>query len=860
MRKGFKKALSVVLSAAMLVSLGSGLDISTAGAEDTTAGTTTEGEAAQGFYKAMVGFQTSGYDCRDGYKPDQIRADAAYNTWLTENGKTVPAYNGINIYQNGNVASLKKDGTIKKPEKVELYPDAAVTDVKMTKDGEYTVSVSNLKLDETVAAGGIFNMLYVATNIPVAEGDNISVKASSIKVAGQDIATDAALPSKGDLKVGGQYIFMAADAYASETDKKGYTNLPLYYDTADKSKDLKVPEGTFDVEITFSVEGVDWSKAPTTDDVPTPAPTQVPTTAPVVTPPPVVNLKTSFDMYLSANVNDGLTPETATELISPTTGKKIQSASWGSEEMKAKVFAAKSTNKTNGKVTDAFDQKESYYVVNPESSATISKTGEYSLSVVAAGNSEDITGNGAIWFPIMINGSVSNMPTDFNIVGKSVTVGDKSYAWNAHLLQDSQGSVRLVVCNQWATEDEKADNNTITEAIPVKQGDKITFNFYVTADAPAPAKTATPVAIAPSTSYNAYLGFQTDDWLFRDPWNNSDTGLKSKDYDYLKQVAWNHDGKTNPINVTSITDAKMEKNGVKYNLSIKGLDVKKVSSASTKFNMLFITTDIPLSMKGVQVKDAVLKIDGKKIKEYKVVPNKADASKYYQFMLADAYAPDDGTKDAPYPKGAELKTFPTDSIEVEYTVSGVDFNSKVIGVKKGKTFTQGNFKYKVTKAVVLSGDNKVTKGAVQVVGLSKKGKKKANLSLGATAKVTSKAAISTAAAVMTYKVTTLKSGAFKNSAKLKSFSFKKAANVKKLPSKVFMNCKKLKKVELNKKMKKIPAAAFKGCKNLATIKCNAKLSSVSKSAFKGCKKKIKITGKSKKANKKKIKKAYKKVK
>ena len=83
MRKGFKKALSFVLSTAMLVSLGSGLDISTAGAENTTAGTTTEGEAAQGFYKAMVGFQTSGYDCRDGYKPDQIRADAAYNTWLT---------------------------------------------------------------------------------------------------------------------------------------------------------------------------------------------------------------------------------------------------------------------------------------------------------------------------------------------------------------------------------------------------------------------------------------------------------------------------------------------------------------------------------------------------------------------------------------------------------------------------------------------------------------------------------------------------------------------------------------------------------------------------------------------------------
>lgn len=861
MRKGFKKALSFVLSAAMLVSLGSGLDISTAGAETTENGTGTEtaATATGGAFKASLSFEVSGtYDYRHPY--EGLDAEKKYNEWAAKNNIVIPNYNGLNIYYNGNGASLKKDGTLKKPEKVEPCLDASVVDEKMKADGEYTIAIKNLKLDKAAEQGEVFNMLKVATNIPMDEANkDAKITATSVKIAGKEIGKDAVLPVKGDIKAGSYYQFMIANQYAPDD---GTNPLPLYYSagSGDYSKSLAVPSGAFDIEVTFKIEGVDWTTAPAEDAEPTPAPTQVPTTAPVVTPPPVVDLKTSFDMYLSANVNDGLTPETATELVSPTTGKKLQSASWGSEEMKAKVFAAKSTNKTNGKVTDAFDQKESYYVVNPESSATISKTGEYSLSVVAAGNSEDITGNGAIWFPIMINGSISNMPTDFNIVGKSVTVGDKSYAWNSHLLQDSQGSVRLVVCNQWATEDEKADNNTIAEAIPVKQGDKITFNFYVTADAPAPAKTATPVAIGPSTSYNAYLGFQTDDWLFRDPWNNSETGLKCKDYDYLKQVAWNHGGKTNPINVTSITDAKMEKNGVKYNLSIKGLDVKKVSSASTKFNMLFITTDIPLSMKGVQVKNAVLKIDGKKIKEYKVVPNKADASKYYQFMLADAYAPDDGTKDAPYPKGAELKTFPTDSIEVEYTVSGVDFNSKVIGVKKGKTFTQGNFKYKVTKAVVLSGDNKVTKGAVQVVGLSKKGKKKASLSLGATAKVTSKAAISTAAAVMTYKVTTLKSGAFKNSAKLKSFSFKKATNVKKLPSKVFMNCKKLKKVELNKKMKKIPAAAFKGCKNLATIKCNAKLSSVSKSAFKGCKKKIKITGKSKKANKKKIKKAYKKVK
>lgn len=39
MRKGFKKALSFVLSAAMMVSLGSGLDIAPASAADGAAGT-----------------------------------------------------------------------------------------------------------------------------------------------------------------------------------------------------------------------------------------------------------------------------------------------------------------------------------------------------------------------------------------------------------------------------------------------------------------------------------------------------------------------------------------------------------------------------------------------------------------------------------------------------------------------------------------------------------------------------------------------------------------------------------------------------------------------------------------------------
>ncbi len=845
MRKSFKKALSFVLSAAMLVSLGSGLDISTASVAATENGTGTEtaATASGGAFKARVGFQMDNWSCRDEFADDKNYSEKKYIEWAKENNVALEDYNGCNIYLGGKVVAYnqKKNKWDNKPEDAKIMKGAKVTDVKMTEDGQYTIGIKDLDVNQgkdeikNMATATAFNMLYVATNIPFADSANVKVKASSVMVAGKEVGKDVVLPIKGKTQDGQYCQFMFANKYTSDDGTEGVA----YPENDKKLTDLVAPDGKFDIEITFSIEGVDWSKAPATDDEPEPsvAPT---TQAPEVTPPPEVALKTSFDICVASNMNTALNPEEGARVKADGT-TKVLAATYGSEAMKAKVVAAKGAN---GK--PIYDEAEQDYIVENNASATISKTGTYTLSLTARGNAEDLTKDGAIWLPLIINGSTGTMPTDFNLVGKSVTVGEgdtaKTYRWPSYLAKDSSGDVRLTVYNKYETDPVKKDNaNAILDTISVQKGQKISFTFYVTGDAPAPAKTATPEAIGASTSYMSYLGFQTDDWMFRDTWQ-SDTGLKCKDYNYKKQVAWSHDGKTNAVNVTSITDAKMTKNNVKYKVAIDGLNIKKTSKKSTQFNMLYLSTDIPLSMKGVSVKNAVLKIDGKTVKNYKVVPNKGDASKYYQFMLADAYAPSDGTKNAAYPDGKTLKKLPTKSIEVEYTVSGVDFNSRVVSV--------GNFKYKLTK-------NKA-----QVVGLSKKGKKKANLSLGKTIKVkaASPSAISSAPAVQTYKITSVKAGAFKNSSKLKKFSFKKATNIKALPSKAFMNCKKLKTVELNKKMKKIPAQAFKGCKKLTTIKCNAKLKSVSKSAFKGCKKKIKVTGKSKKGNKKKIKKAYKKVK
>ena len=68
MKKNFKKALSMVLSASMALSMGSGISL---GANTGVAGAAQSGDAASGSaikgYTAAVSFQTSNYDCRDSF-------------------------------------------------------------------------------------------------------------------------------------------------------------------------------------------------------------------------------------------------------------------------------------------------------------------------------------------------------------------------------------------------------------------------------------------------------------------------------------------------------------------------------------------------------------------------------------------------------------------------------------------------------------------------------------------------------------------------------------------------------------------------------------------------------------------------
>lgn len=240
-----KRILANMLSTAVLVSTIFSVPIN--GQE----GGEPKAVASEKTYRAMIGFQTDQYDYRSGY--EQVEVDQVYNEWRGQQGKNIPDQNGVNIYRNGNGPRISKRDGLKDPEKVEPCADAVAVDATVNGDGEYTVSIKNLNLvneDERY-----FTMLDIATDIvKSSDNRNITAKASSVKIGGEEIAKDVVLPVKSDVENGDYYRFMLADAYSASDNTDAAL---LYPGDQNGATALKVPEGAFDIEITFTMEGMD---------------------------------------------------------------------------------------------------------------------------------------------------------------------------------------------------------------------------------------------------------------------------------------------------------------------------------------------------------------------------------------------------------------------------------------------------------------------------------------------------------------------------------------------------------------------------------------------------------------------------
>lgn len=313
---------------------------------------------------------------------------------------------------------------------------------------------------------------------------------------------------------------------------------------------------------------------------------------------------------------------------------------------------------------------------------------------------------------------------------------------------------------------------------------------------------------------HAYIGYQMDStWDYRNAYIPGKTHDDKDSYDYIKAG-------DDVTYTATVKDALLEKDG-EYTISLSGIDL----SASNFFNMLFVSTDIERAeYPDVEVTSATVKVDGKVVEglENIALPyKKGTEDKYYTFAIASKYTDWVVSSDVPFWGEKYLETVPTDSIEITFNIKGLanQVANEPVGPAKGKTFTSGNFVYKVTKQAMTR-----TNGTVTVAGLSKAGKKAKSLSVANTVKKTG-----------TYKVAGIEKNAFKGAAATA--------------------------VTLGKNIKSIPASAFANCKKLTTLTLKAKLSSVKKNAFKGCKKTITVKGTAKKNNVKTLKKSgYKKFK
>ncbi len=180
----------------------------------------------------------------------------------------------------------------------------------------------------------------------------------------------------------------------------------------------------------------------------------------------------------------------------------------------------------------------------------------------------------------------------------------------------------------------------------------------------------TMVTVASAESYNGYLGFQDTVYSFRNHWTEASYGKATPYFD--KAIVWGgNDPESYPeyednydydidgyVLDVDYTDAEITGDGT-YTVSMEGFpwDLDGASS----FNLLFISTDIPLDT-GATITSASVIIDGAVTATYDEPLQNPDDKDYVGILLANIW-----NSDLESYAGA----YPTESLAIEFTVEGL---------------------------------------------------------------------------------------------------------------------------------------------------------------------------------------------
>lgn len=176
------------------------------------------------------------------------------------------------------------------------------------------------------------------------------------------------------------------------------------------------------------------------------------------------------------------------------------------------------------------------------------------------------------------------------------------------------------------------------------------------------ATTFVSMAIPASAAdtYNAYIGVQTQNFAFRNAWNDATYGQGITAEDgmvYFDQITgW--EGATALDKGGDFTDVQITGDGT-YKVGVSNFDF----GSDEYLNLLFVSTDMPLDS-GITISDVKVIMDGQTKYTFDEAFLSPDEKEYLQPMAINIWNSDLGGQD-----GLFAYMMPTSSIEIEFTVS-----------------------------------------------------------------------------------------------------------------------------------------------------------------------------------------------
>ena len=163
-------------------------------------------------------------------------------------------------------------------------------------------------------------------------------------------------------------------------------------------------------------------------------------------------------------------------------------------------------------------------------------------------------------------------------------------------------------------------------------------------------------------TYHAYIGIQTQNFSFRNAWDEASYGKGVTGDDgmvYFDQITgWDNNVAVNKGG--NFTDVEITADGT-YTVGVSDFDFGN----DEYLNLLFVSTDIPLDA-GVTISDVKVVMDGQEKYTFDEAFLSPDSLTYMQPMAINIWNDDLGKQD-----GLFGYTMPSSSVEMTFTVSGM---------------------------------------------------------------------------------------------------------------------------------------------------------------------------------------------